>query len=68
MPDQPRKIIPIEAKMPHKVSEVICVRCGRRWIDVRPAGLLLKQLECPSGHIGFVIETGEEIEEKGELS
>ena len=37
MPDQPGKIIPIEANLPHKVSEVICVRCGRRWIDVRPA-------------------------------
>ena len=66
MTRQEGKIIPIEANLPHKVSEVICVRCGRRWIDVRPADLLLKQLECPNGHIGFVIETGEEIEEKGE--
>lgn len=66
MTQQEGKIIPIEANLPHKVSEVICVRCGRRWIAVRPADLLLKQLECPNGHIGFVIETGEEIEEKGE--
>ena len=42
------KVIPIEAKMPHKVSEVICVRCCKRWIDVRPEGTLLKDLECRS--------------------
>ncbi len=66
MTRQEGKIIPMEANKPHKVSEVICVRCGRRWIDVRPADLLLKPLERPNGHIGFAIATGEEIEEKGE--
>lgn len=60
------KVIPIEAKMPHKVSEVICVRCCRRWIDVRPEGTLLKRLECPGcGQTGGVIETGEEINDQG---
>ena len=58
------KVIPIEAKMQHKVSEVICVRCCRRWIDVRPEGTLLKSLECPGcGQTGGVIETGEEIDD-----
>lgn len=59
------RIIPIEEKMPHKVSEVICVRCCRRWIDVRPEGTPLKSLECPGcGQTGCVIETGEEIDDK----
>lgn len=56
-------VVPIEALMPHKVSELICIECRRRWIDVRPASVPLKDLECPNGHIGFVIETGEDIEE-----
>lgn len=60
------KIIPIEEKMPHKVSEVICVRCCRRWLAVRPKGTLLKSLECPGcGQTGGVIETGEEIDGTG---
>ena len=58
-------ITPIEEKMPHKVSEVICVRCVHRWIDVRPVGTLLKVLVCPEcGMTGGVIETGEEILEE----
>lgn len=58
-------IIPIEEKMPHKVSEVICVKCGKRWIDVRPSCVLLKDMECAGcGLAGFVIETGEEIHDE----
>lgn len=57
-------LTPIEELMPHKVSEVACIKCGHRWIDVRPAKTLLKQLECPRCHkTGFCIETGEEIVE-----
>ena len=59
-------IIPIEEVMPHKVSEVICVRCGHRWISVRPSMTQLKDLECPNCGPGFVIETGQELEEEGE--
>jgi len=58
-------ITPIEEKMPHKVSEVMCVRCVRRWIDVRPVGVQLKELMCPGcGQTGGVIETGEEIDDQ----
>ena len=58
-------ITPIEEKMPHKVSEVICVWCGRRWIAARPEGTQLKDLECPEcGKTGGVIETGEEIDDE----
>lgn len=56
-------IIDIEANLPHKVSEVICVKCGKRWISVRPEKTLLKELECPKCGAGFVIETGEEVDD-----
>jgi hypothetical protein len=56
------KIIELADYKPHKVSEVICVKCGQRWQAVRPEETRLKDLECPKHHVGFVIETGEEIE------
>lgn len=50
----------IEEQSPHKVSEVICIMCGHRWVAVRPVETRLIQLECPACHRqGFVIETGE---------
>ena len=58
-------ITPIEEKMPHKVSEVICVRCCARWFAVRPEHVMLRFLECPGcGETGGVIETGEEIDDQ----
>jgi hypothetical protein len=55
-------ITDISEGRPHKVSEVICVKCGERWLAIRPEKTLLKDMECPKHHIGFVIETGEIIE------
>lgn len=56
------KILDINENTPHKVSEVICIGCFKRWIAVRPSTTLLKDLECPQCHKqGLVIETGEEI-------
>jgi DNA-directed RNA polymerase subunit RPC12/RpoP len=49
----------IDARKPHMVSEVICVRCGKRWISIRPEGTLLKDLECKNCGAGYVIETGQ---------
>ena len=44
-------------------SELMCVRCGFRWIAVRRPGLPLKKIECPNREKkGFVIETGEDLE------
>ena len=44
----------------YTVAECICLMCLKRFIDVRPEGLLLKDMECPGCHkTGFVIETGE---------
>jgi nitrite reductase/ring-hydroxylating ferredoxin subunit len=56
-------IIDIAEGLPHKVSEVICVKCGKRWLAIRPEESLLKDLECPKHHSGFVIETGEILED-----
>ena len=54
------KVIDIEKNLPHKVSEVICVGCGKRWLAVRPTDTLLKALHCDAcNESGFVIETGE---------
>lgn len=54
----------VEETLPHKISEVICVKCGKRWISVRPENVLLKHLQCPGcEQEGFVIETGQEIRE-----
>jgi hypothetical protein len=46
----------------YELDEIICVKCGYRWIAARPEGTLLKHLECPKGHVGFAILTGEDID------
>ena len=60
------KVLNIDGNKPHEISEVICVKCGKRWIAVRPEGSFLKHLECPVCGAGFVIETGEDLT-KGEF-
>ena len=61
------KVISIDAKYPHAVSEVICVKCGKRWISVRPEKTLLKDLECENCGQGYVIETGQILETEIEI-
>lgn len=59
--------IDINANVPHKVSEVVCLSCLKRWISVRPVGTRLTELECPCCHKqGFAIETGEVFKELNE--
>lgn len=55
-------IIDINKNVPHRVSTVICLKCYRRWVAVRPTTVLLKELECDDCGAGYVIETGEIIE------
>ena len=44
----------------YTVAEMICLMCTKRFIDVRPEGLLLKDMFCPGcGLKGYIIETGE---------
>ena len=59
------KIVDINENTPHRVSEVICVKCAHRWLAIRPITTLLKDLECPQcGLQGYVIETGEQLKNK----
>ena len=56
------KIIDINELSPHKVSEVVCLKCLKRWLAVRPESTKLKDLECPQCKAqGYVIETGETL-------
>jgi hypothetical protein len=58
------RITDIEEGLPHRVSEVICVKCGHRYICVRPEETLLKKMECGGcGLIGYMIETGQILKE-----
>lgn len=60
MATQESKVINFNDNQPHKVSELICVKCSMRWLSVRPVDVRLKFLECPNcGVAGGVIETGE---------
>ena len=50
-----------------EVAEMICLMCLKRFIDVRPVGTLLKNLECPGCHkTGYIIETGEYMTENND--
>jgi DNA-directed RNA polymerase subunit RPC12/RpoP len=58
-------IVPIEENLPHCVSEVMCWKCGKRWIAVYPEKTLLKELECPAcGHTGYAFLTGQDVEDE----
>lgn len=52
-------VIEISEYQIHLVSEVVCLKCLRRWISVRPECVFLKDIECPACGAGYVIETGE---------
>lgn len=57
-------IIDYESNLPHIISEVICIKCKKRWISARPTEVLLKDLQCPKcKKKGYVIETGQIIKE-----
>lgn len=57
------KVVDIEEAMPHIVSEVICLKCLVRFWCVRPTVTTLKSLECEKCGQGYIIETGEVINE-----
>lgn len=58
------KIIDINKNKPHKLSMVICLKCYKRWIALRPEETKLIDLECKNCGSGYVIESGEEIDEE----
>jgi hypothetical protein len=56
----PNNISDIELLKPHNTAEVICVKCGYRYLCVWPVGTPMKKLECGKcKRIGFIITTGE---------
>ena len=55
-------VVDFDVNKPHKVSEVICLKCYKRWLAVRPEFTRLVNLECPNCGPGYVIETGEEYD------
>lgn len=57
------KVVDIESNMKHEVAELICLKCLNRWIGVYPSTVPLKDIECKCGAIGFVIKTGQTLEE-----
>ena len=60
-------IVDITDMKPHTTSEVICLKCYKRWIAIRPEFTALDSLECPAcGLTGFAIETGQEFRELAE--
>ena len=62
-------VIDFEANQPHVVSKVICLKCLKRWICVRPERTQLELLQCETCGAGFVIETGERLfmNDKGDV-
>ena len=60
------EIVDFDELQPHTISEVICVKCYKRWIAVRPAAVFLKDIYCPNCGPGFVIETGQEFDSEYE--
>jgi hypothetical protein len=56
-------IIDFEDGLPHKMSWVICLKCLKRWLAVRPQKTKLVDLECSNCGPGYVIETGEEMDD-----
>jgi len=53
----------IDEHRPHNVAETICVKCLHRCITVWPYGTPLKTLECKTCGPGYIILTGEDIDE-----
>ena len=58
------KIVQLERDLPHEVAELICIKCGFRYIGCYPERVLLKDLMCAEcGKTGFIIKTGQTIED-----
>lgn len=46
-----------------EVSELICLKCLKRAIHVYNNKTPLKELECECGEVGYMIKTGQTIED-----
>lgn len=61
-----RTVSEIELNLKHEVAELVCLKCLSRWIGVYPQKVLLKDIECKCGAIGYVIKTGQTLETESE--
>lgn len=61
------KIVDISENEEHEVAELICLKCLSRWIGVYPSKSWLKNAECTCGAVGYIIKTGQNIEEGEEV-
>ena len=52
----------IEKNLRHEVSELMCLKCLNRWVGVYPDDVLLKNIACKCGEVGYVIKTGQTTE------
>ena len=48
---------------PHEVAELICLKCLNRAIHVYPEKMPMKYLQCKCGEVGYLIKTGQTLEE-----
>ena len=55
--------IDFEEYQEHEVCELMCLKCMNRWIGVFPTKTLLKSIECKCGEVGYVIKTGQTLEQ-----
>lgn len=58
------EIVDIEKNEPHEVAELMCLKCLSRWIGVYPQSVLLKNMECKCGEVGYIIKTGQTLVDK----
>ncbi len=55
------KVLDINSLDKHEVSMVICLKCYKRWVCVRPQETKLVNIECKKCGQGYVIETGQNL-------
>lgn len=58
-----REPVNIDDYRPHEIYEAICVKCCQRWIAAIPVGVPLRDVECVNCGPGFVISTGQPLED-----
>ena len=51
----------IENETEYEVSELLCLKCLKRWIATYPSELPLKDIVCQCGEAGYVIKTGQTL-------
>ena len=57
------KLTDLDEHRPHRLAEVICVKCLHRYWCVWPEGTPLKDLECATCGAGFIVLTGQPTDE-----